>query len=443
MSSLTYPAELPAQLFARRRAAVLHALDGGVMVLPAASPRFRSRDTEYRYRPDSELYYLSGATEPGTVAVLTGGDDPRFVLFVHDRDSEAELWAGPRLGPDAAEERFGADAAYSLTELETRLPAFLKGGDRIHFRLGGSGQIHRLVLAALEQARARGARKGSGPRGVLDPGEILDPLRILKDEHEIERIRAACSVSEAGHRAAMAAVAPGVGEWVVEAEVNAAFRRAGAAGPGFDTIVGSGANGCVLHYAANGGTMREGDLVLVDAGAEVDLYNGDITRTMPASGRFTPQQRAVYDVVEAARTAAIAVVRPGVPMSDVHDAAVSVLIEGLLSMGVIRGDAEEARAGAAQRSFFPHQTSHWLGLDVHDPGDYAKAGVSRLLEPGMVFTVEPGLYFSGEGEDASAFQGIGVRIEDDVLVTEDGHENLTDHLPTSAEDMERLVAEGR
>ena len=443
MSSLTYPAELPAQLFARRRAAVSQALSGGVMVLPAASPRFRSRDTEYPYRPDNELYYLTGATEPGTVAVLTGGDDPRFVLFVHDRDPEAELWAGPRLGPDAAEERFGADAAYSVAELETRLPALLQGGGRIHFRLAGSGRMHSLVLAALEQARSRGPRKGSGPRGVMDPGEILDPLRIRKDENEIERIRVACAVSEAGHRAAMAAVAPGVGEWVVEAEVNAAFRRAGAAGPGFDTIVGSGSNGCVLHYVANRGTMRDGDLVLVDAGAEVDLYNGDITRTMPVSGRFTPEQRAVYDVVEAARIAAIDVVRPGVPMSDVHDAAVSVIIEGLLSLGVLPGDAEEAPQSGTHRRFFPHQTSHWLGLDVHDPGDYAKAGVSRLLEPGMVFTVEPGLYFSADMEAAASFQGIGVRIEDDILVTEDGHENLTGHLPTSAEDMERLVAEGR
>jgi len=413
------------------------------MVLPSAPLRFRSRDTEYPYRPDSELYYLSGATEPGTVAVLTGGDEPRFLLFVQDRDAEAELWAGPRLGPEQAAERFGADAAYSLTELESRLPALLQGGDEIHFRLRSGEGVHGLVLVALEQARARGPRKGSGPRSVVDPGEILDELRLLKDEHEIALIRRACLVSEAGQRAAFRAIGPGVGEWVVEADVNAAFRRAGASGPGFDTIVGSGANGCVLHYVANSGTLQDGDLVLVDAGAEMDRYHGDITRTLPVSGRFTAEQRAVYDVVESARTAALTAVCPGVPMSDVHDAAVSVIIDGLLSLGALEGDADEARASSAYRRFFPHQTSHWLGLDVHDPGDYAKAGLSRVLEPGMVFTVEPGLYFSDGSEAAADLQGIGVRIEDDVLVTEDGHENLTGELPTSAEDMERLVQEGR
>ena len=443
MTSSPYPAELPAQVFARRRIAVFEALAGGVMVLPAAPLRFRSRDTEYPYRPDSELYYLSGTTEPGTVAVLTGGDEPRFVLFVRDRDPEAELWAGPRLGAEAARERFGADAAYSLSELETRLPALLQASDRLHFRLGGTGEIHRLVQDALQQARARGARLGTGPRGVLDPGEILDELRLMKDEYEIERLRRACSVSVTGHRAAMAAVRPGVGEWVLEAEMNAAFRRAGAAGPGFDTIAASGPNACVLHYVANNRIVEEGDLVLVDAGAEVDLYNGDITRTVPASGRFTPEQRAVYEVIEAARAAALAAVRPGSPVSDVHDAAVSVIVDGLLSMGVLEGDAAQARAGDTYRRFFPHQTSHWLGLDVHDPGDYAKGGRSRILRPGMVFTVEPGIYIPADAVTDPAFKGIGVRIEDDVLVEEDGYENLTAELPTSADDMECLVGVGR
>jgi Xaa-Pro aminopeptidase len=443
MSSLTYPAELPAQLFARRRTAVFEALAGGVMVLPAAPLRFRSRDTEYPYRPDSELYYVSGATEAGTVAVLTGGDEPRFVLFVRDRDKEAELWAGSRLGAEAAKERFGADEAYSLSELENRLPALLQAGDRLHFRLPGTGEIHRLVHDALQQARARGARLGTGPRGVLDPGEILDELRVMKDEHEIERLRRACSVSVNGHRAAMAAVRPGVGEWVLEAEMNAVFRRAGAAGPGFDTIAASGPNACVLHYVANNRVVEEGDLVLVDAGAELDLYNGDITRTVPASGRFTPEQRAVYEVVEAAREAALAAVRPGSPVSDVHDAAVAVIVDGLLSMGVLEGDAAQARAGDTYRRFFPHQTSHWLGLDVHDPGDYAKGGRSRILRPGMVITVEPGIYIPADAEADPALQGLGVRIEDDVLVEEDGYENLTAELPTSAEDMERLVGLGR
>jgi len=439
MLSEPSPAELPAQVFARRRAAVFQALVGGVMVLPAAPLRYRSRDTEYRYRPDSELYYVSGADEPGTVAVFTGGDEPRFVLFVRDRDPDAELWAGPRLGAAAAKERFGADEAHSLSELESRLPALLQSGDRIHFRSGGTGDVHRLVQGALEHARARGARAGTGPRGVLDPGEILDELRIIKDEYEIECLRRACAVSMAGHRAAMAAVAPGVGEWVLEAEMNAAFRRAGASGPGFDTIAASGPNACVLHYVENSRTVADGDLVLLDAGAELDLYNGDITRTVPASGRFTPEQRVVYEVVEAARIAALAAVRPGAPVTDVHDAALSVIVDGLLSIGVLQGDAEEARAGGDYRGFYPHQTSHWLGLDVHDPGDYTKAGQPRILQPGMVFTVEPGIYIPTGTDVGPGFQGLGVRIEDDVLVSEEGCENLTADLPTSADDMERLV----
>jgi Xaa-Pro aminopeptidase len=428
--------------FAARRAAAFQALGDGVLVLPAAPIRFRSRDTEYPYRPDSELYYLTGLAEPGSVAVLLGGDDPRFVLFVRDRDPAAELWSGPRLGPEAAAELFGADVAYSSAELSARLPGLLQQGDRIHVRLSGSGPVQDLVQAALQTARARGARLGSGPRGVVDPGEILDPLRMRKAAREIALIRRACSVSVLGHRAAMAVARPGIGEWMVEADVNAAFRRAGAAGSGFDTIVGSGPNACVLHYVANHRTIEDGDLVLVDAGAEVALYNGDITRTLPASGGFTETQRTVYDLVDGARMAAIAAVRPGARLGDVHTAAVSALVEGLVALGVLDGDPSEIAASGGYRDFFPHQTSHWLGLDVHDPGDYAKDGSSTLLEAGMVFTVEPGLYFRPGFSGGEAFEGIGVRIEDDILVTEDGCENLTEELPTAADEIEALVRAG-
>jgi Xaa-Pro aminopeptidase len=443
MSSSPFSDPLPSHVFARRRAAVVEALGDGVMVLPAAERQFRSRDTEYRYRPDSELYYVSGATEPGTVVVLKGGEEPLFVIFARDRDPEAELWEGPRLGPEAAGERFGADAAYPLSELETRLPALLHESDRLHFRLSREGTVKGLVEAALKQARARGARAGAGPRGVLDPGEILDELRIVKDEHEIQRVRRACATTLEGHRAALSRVAPGAGEWVVEAEVAAAFRRAGADGPGFATIAASGPNACVLHYVANDRTMEEGDLLLLDAGAELDHYNGDVTRTVPASGRFTPEQRAVYDVVDAARAAALQAVRPGIPVSDVHAAAASVIADGLRSLGVLTASWEEPGAERAVRSFFPHQTSHWLGLDVHDPGDYAKGGEPRLLEAGMVLTVEPGVYIREDAEVGPGLRGVGVRIEDDVLVTVEGHENLTAALPTSADEIEDLVGSSR
>jgi Xaa-Pro aminopeptidase len=432
--------DVPAEVLEARRAAVFDALGRGVMVLPGAPRLFRSGDTEVRYRADSELYYVSGVTEPDAAAVLVGGRDPRFVLFVAERDADKERWSGPRWGPEAARERFGADEAHPVTELVAHLPGLAEAADRVHVRLGRSDTVDRAVLVALQEARTRGARKGRGPRGVTDPGEILDELRLVKDEHEIDRIRRAVEVTVEGHRAGIADARPGVGEWVVEASVDATFRRNGAEGPGFATIVGSGRNACVLHYTANRSTIQEGDLVLLDGGAEVALYQGDVTRTFPANGRFTPEQRVVYEVVERARSAALAAVRPGVPASAVHDAAVAVLVEGLVDLGVLKGTVDDLVAAEAHRPYYPHQTSHWLGLDVHDPGDYVRDGEPRVLLPGMVFTVEPGLYvpFGSDGA-AARFQGIGVRIEDDVLVGPGGPEILSSGLPTAADDLEALI----
>jgi Xaa-Pro aminopeptidase len=434
-------AGIPADVFRARRASVSSVLGRGVLVLPSAPRLFRSRDTETRYRPDSELFYLTGCTEADAVAVLAGGDEARLVLFVRDRDPEAERWSGPVLGPEAAKERFGADETHSLSELETSMPALLREADAIYYRAGRRELLDRMIFEALSYSRSRGQRKGIGPRSLVDPGEALDELRLVKDRHEIERLRAAARVSAEGHRVALAAARPGRGEWVVEAEIDAAFRRHGARGPGFDTIVGSGANACVLHYVANGRVIEGGDLVLVDAGAEVGLYQGDMSRTFPASGRFSPEQRDVYEVVDAARAEAVATAAPGRSVAEVHETAVRVLTTGLVELGVLDGTLDELMDQEAHETFFPHQTSHWLGLDVHDPGDYAKEGRSRRLEPGMVLTVEPGLYFPAGAEGGAArYAGIGVRVEDEVLVTEDGSENLTGALlPTSADDMESLA----
>lgn len=427
-------------VFDRRRAAVFSRLGAGVMVLPAAPIQYRSRDTEAPYRPDSELYYLTGATEPETVAVLVGGSRPSFQLFVRERDAQAELWSGPRLGPDGAADRFGADETYPVSELDFRLSQLLKTGDGIHFRLGRGDALESLIRSALAMARVGGSRTGTGPRGLTDPGEILDELRLRKDPHEIAALRAAAALSIAGHRAGMAELRAGAGEWSVEAAVNAAFRQGGGAGPGYETIVGSGPNACVLHYVANSRVIEKGDLVLLDAGAELDLYQGDITRTYPVDGVFSGRQRAVYEVVERARAAAVAAVAPGVSVAEVHGSAVRVVVEGLVSLGVLDGDVDELVAADAHRPWFPHQTSHWLGLDVHDPGDYVRDGSSRVLEPGMTFSVEPGLYFPADSaEGAAPFAGIGVRVEDDVVVTQEGHENLTEALPTAADDVEALV----
>lgn len=431
--------ETPAERLRARRAAAWKRLGDGVMLLPAAPVRYASRDTDLPYRADSELFYLTGYDEPDGIAVLSGGETPAWTLFVPRRDPDAELWGGPRMGPEEAEERFAPDACHPLEELDRHLPGMLDGADRIHYRLGAGPETDRLVREALSRARARGARKGTGPRGVTDPGEILDELRLRKDAHEVERLRAAARLTMDGHRAVAAAIGPGVGEWVAQAELEAAFRRGGGS-PGFGTIVGSGANACVLHYRANRARMDDGALVLVDAGAELGLYNGDITRTYPVSGRFSEAQRRIYDLVDAARAAAVDVVRPGTTAAEVHEAAVRVLLEGLVDLGVLDGDVSTLMAGEAHKAFYPHQTSHWLGLDVHDPGDYARNGASRVLEPGMVLTIEPGLYFPPGGpKEASAYAGIGVRIEDDVLVTEAGRENLTEALPTSSDEVEALV----
>ncbi len=435
--------EPPEDLFSSRRARAFGRLGSGVLVLPAAPILYRSRDTEVRYRPDSELYYLTGATEPETVAVLVG-PEKRFVLFVRDHDADAELWTGRRLGPEGAAERFGADETYVLDEMDSRLPDLLQSGDRIHFRLGRGGRVERLVRGALETARSRGARRGTGPRGLLDPGEILDEMRLVKDAHEIERMRAAALLTTEGHRAGIDAARPDTGEWVVEAAVEAAFRRGGAAGPGFETIVGSGPNACVLHYVTNDRTIGPEDLVLIDAGADLALYNGDVTRTVPAGGRFTDAQRAIYDLVEAAREQALAVVKPGTTIEEVHTVAAGVLTEGLVELGLVDGPVDEAVEQGAYRSYFPHRTSHWLGLDVHEPGDFAKDGVPRELAAGMVITIEPGLYIPPGSEGAAApYAGIGVRIEDEVLVTSEGHENLTASLPTGADEIEALMEERR
>jgi len=413
------------------------------MVLPAAPVQYSSRDGERSYHPDRELYYVTGATEPGTTAVLTGGEEPRTILFVRDRDAEAELWSGERLGVDGSNERFSPDECHPLSELPARLPELLDQGRTIHYRLGRSDALEGMVLEALHRARSRGPRTGTGPRGILDPGEILDDLRLLKDAYEVETIRRAVEITLAGHRAAAGAIAPGVGEWVVEGALDGTFRSMGGAGPAFETIVGSGRNACVLHYVANRGVIGTDQPVLVDAGAEYGLYAGDVTRTFPSGGRFTGPQREVYQLVDAARRAAVATIAPGVTVADVHDAAARVLAEGLTALGVLEGTADEILEREGHKAYYPHRTSHWLGLDVHDPGDYALGGLPRTLQPGMVLTVEPGLYFRQDAAEVGTFSGIGVRIEDDVLVTDSGHEVLTAALPTEIGEVEALTGASR
>lgn len=433
---------VPVELLRARQQRVAAALGEEVLLLHGAPVLHRSRDTEYPHRPDSDLYWLTGLTAPELVAVVQAVEgEPRLTLFIPPRDPTAELWSGPRMDPSEAEARSGAHQVHPLDELDAHLPGLLDGSRGIHFRLGGHSRVEAQVVEALRRARARGPRKGTGPRRVTDPGEILDDLRLVKDAWELERMREAARITVAAFRAARSALGPGVPEWKLQAVLESVFRGEGGDGPAYETIVGSGPNACVLHYVANERVAGMGELVLVDAGAAVGLYAADITRTWPVSGRFTQPQRDLYRVVEEARAAAAATVRPGATVGEVHDAAVRTLTAGLVELGVLEGEVAALVEEDAFKPFYPHQTSHWLGLDVHDVGDYARVGASRVLEPGMVLTVEPGLYFGpggmeAAGERAAPYQGVGIRVEDDLLVTEDGHENLTGALPTAVEAVE-------
>jgi Xaa-Pro aminopeptidase len=429
-----------------RRERLLGAIGEGVAVFAAAPELVKSRDTEYPYRPDSNLYYLTGFREPEAVAVFTPHeDDARFILFVRPRDPEKEAWSGWRAGVEGACERFGADAAYPIDELDERLKKLLEPADAVWYALGDRREMDERIVRMVGRFRATRPRNGTGPTEVRDPSTLLDRWRMVKDEWELERIREATAASARGHRALMEAARPGVGEWELHATLEATFRAAGpVAGPAYEAIVGSAANATVLHYVHNERRVEDGDLVLVDAGAAVDYYCGDITRTFPVSGRFTPEQRRMYDIVHRALEAGIAAVKPGAPVSATHEAARRVLVEGMVELGLLSGEVDELIENEAFKRFFMHQTTHWLGLDVHDVGPYKERdGTPVTLEPGMVLTVEPGLYVARDAEGVpEAYLGVGVRLEDDVLVTADGHEVLTRGVPVDAEEVEALVGSG-
>lgn len=424
-----------------RRERFLERLGAAVAIIPAAAPLVRSRGGELRFRQDADFHYLTGFPEPDAVAVLTPHDpEHRFTLFVRPRDPEREGWDGPRAGPEGARQQWGADAAYPLAELDARLGALVEPADRIVVALGRDAALDRRVATLLAGFRRTRPRSGHGPLVTEDPDALLAPLRMVKEPWEIERLREAAALSAAGHRAALWAAHPGVGEWELEAALEAVFRAGGAAGPAYGTIVGSGPNATVLHHVRNDRRAAAGELVLIDAGADLAMYCGDISRTFPVSGRFTPEQRAMYEVVLAAEAAGIAAVRPGATVAQVHDAAVRVLMEGMLHLRLLTGGADELIEAGDYKRFFMHQTSHWLGLDVHDVGPYRDGGESVALAVGMVLTVEPGLYVAADAEGVpDALRGVGIRIEDDVVVTDAGHEVLTRGVPVDPDEVEALV----
>jgi len=429
--------------FAARRTRLAQAMGGGVAVIPTAPERLRNRDTHFPYRFDSHFYYLTGFAEPEAVLVLVGGSAPRSLLFCREKNEEREIWDGFRHGPQAAQERFGFDEAHPIGALDAKLAALLEDQPALLYPVGADPEWDARAMRWLNAVRARSRAGIAAPERVQDVRALVDDMRLVKDAQELALMRRAGRIAAAAHRRAMQATRPGRSEYEIEAELLYEFRRNGAQFPAYTPIVAGGANACVLHYVSNDAPLRAGDLLLIDAGCELDGYASDITRTFPVNGRFAGGQRAVYDLVLAAQAAAMEKVRPGNAWNEPHDAAVRVLAQGMLDLKLLGGTLNEVLEKEAYKRFYMHRTGHWLGLDVHDAGEYKRSGAWRALQPGMTLTVEPGLYIRAADDVPEALRNIGIRIEDDVAVTEGGCEVITAEAPKSAADIEALMRDAR
>ncbi|GAP66148.1 aminopeptidase P [Mizugakiibacter sediminis] len=430
----------PAEFARRRRQLMRMAGEDAAVIVAAAPERMRNADAAYPYRQDSDFHYLTGFPEPEAVlALLPGRRAGETILFCREREPERERFEGARIGSEGAVRDYGMDDAFPIEDIDDILPGMIEGRARLYCHFGRDADFDAKLLTWVRRLRAlRGG--GVVPKEFVALAHLLHDQRLYKSRAELKLMRRAAAVAAEAHHAAMHAARPGAGEYAVEAALLHAMRVRGAV-PSYPPIVAGGANACVMHYQANRAPLRDGDLVLIDAGAEVECYASDITRTFPVNGRWSREQRALYEVVLAAQQAAIDEVRPGRPFSAAHDAAVRVVAEGLCALKLLKGDADAAIESGAHRRFFPHKTGHWLGLDVHDVGDYRVDGEPRLLEPGMVVTVEPGIYVpSDERGVAERWRGIGIRIEDDVAVTADAPEVLTAAVPKEPEALEALLA---
>ncbi|SEP62391.1 Xaa-Pro aminopeptidase [Ectothiorhodospira magna] len=427
--------------FARRRRQLMGAMgEGGIAVIPAAPVRVRNHDVEYPYRQDSDFLYLTGFTEPEAVAVLVPGrPQGEYILFCRERDQEKETWHGRRAGQEGAVERFGADDSFPIADIGDILPGLLENRKRVYASLGRHPEFDQRLIGWINGIRERTRSGVHPPHEFVSLEYLLHDMRLFKSSAEMKLMNSAALITSHAHQRAMAACQPGMWEYQLEAELLYEFRRMGTE-PAYGSIVGGGANGCILHYTENNQQLRDGDLVLIDAGCECQGYAADITRTFPVNGRFTEHQRQVYEVVLEAQAAAIAQVVPGNHWDDPHIAAVKVLTKGLVHLGLLKGRPSRLIKAGAYRRFYMHRTGHWLGLDVHDVGDYKVGDAWRLLEPGMVLTIEPGLYLSATEKDVpKPLRNIGIRIEDDVAVTRTGHQILTADCPKGVDQIQALV----
>ena len=431
--------------YRQRREQLMAKIGSGTAVFRSAPMAVMHKDVEYAFRQDSDFFYLTGFNEPEAVAVLAPHHpEHQFILFVQPKEREKEIWSGYRCGVEGAKEQFGATEAYSIAELDEKLPQYLEKADRIYYHLGRDRAFNETILKHWQRLMTTYPKRGTGPIAIEDSGVILHAMRQIKSSAELELMRRAVAISVEAHNYAREIAQPGRYEYEIQAEMERIFRRRGGMGPAYPSIVASGSNACVLHYIENNQLLQDKELLLIDAGCTYDYYNADITRTFPVSGKFTPEQKALYEIVLNAQLSAIAQVQPGNPYNQIHDTAVRVITEGLVELGLLKGEIDKLIEEEKYKPFYMHRTGHWLGLDVHDVGVYQHGDAAQLLQPGQVLTVEPGLYIVPETKPAEdqpdidpRWSGIGIRIEDDVLVTATGHEVLTAGVPKLIEEIER------
>jgi len=434
------------QEFQRRRRELMEQMEpNSIAILAAAPERTRNRDVEHPYRQDSDFWYLSGFPEAEAVMVLLPGrEHGEYVLFCRERDRAREIWNGYRAGPEGAVADYGADDAFPINDIDDILPGLVEGRERVYYDLGRDAGFDSRLMGWVNTIRER-VRTGAQPPGeFVALSHLLHDMRLFKSKAETELMRQAAQISAGAHVRAMQAVRPGMYEYQLEAEYLHEFMRHGARSPAYPSIVGGGANGCILHYIENSAPLKDGDLVLVDAGCELHNYASDITRTFPVNGKFSGEQRALYELVLASQYAAIEATHTGNHWNVPHETVVRILTEGLVDLGLLAGHVDDLIEEQSYQRFFMHRTGHWLGLDVHDVGDYRIGGEWRQLEPGMTLTVEPGLYIAPDDDTVEErWRGIGIRIEDDVLVTKEGCDVLTRDVPKAIDDIEALMREAR
>lgn len=417
--------------------------EDSIAIIPSAREIYRSNDSNFRFRQDSDFYYLTGFEEPEAIAVIKPADEEHpFTLFVRPRDPEKEVWDGRRAGVEGALSEYGASAAFPIAEFEEKLTDMINGATNLYYRIGnGNAEIDHLIINSIRRMRSMSRKGKSAPQAIIDTGAVLHEIRLIKSAEEIELMQRAADIAAEAHIEAMKAARPGMKEYEIEALIEYHFRKNGAAAPAYTSIVGSGANATVLHYITNDATLKDGDLLLIDAGAEYRGYASDITRTFPINGRFTEAQRDIYELVLETQVACVEMVRPGVTNDEIKKRSIEMLTEGMVRLGLLQGEPEKLIEEEKYKQFYMHGLGHYLGMDVHDVGRYYHKDEARKLEPGMVMTVEPGLYIAADAKDVpEKYLGIGVRIEDDVLVTQDAPRVLSSKAPKQVEEIESLTA---